>query len=139
MSMPSEPPQLAQPAQQEMPITTGEPNGPIRRIFMGADGLRTFWKLAIFMTLVMALRSAIRFVLHALHVHLVAADFTVRAEIIRDGLAFLVVLAATALMGAFEKRPIADYGLPLRGAFGLRFWEGLLWGFVAECATMFTL
>ena len=103
MSMPSEPPQLVQPAQQETPITTGEPNGPIRRIFMGADGLRTFWKLAIFMTLLMALRSAIRFVLHALHVHLVAADFTVRAEIIRDGLAFLVVLAATALMGARSK------------------------------------
>ena len=135
--MPSEQPQLVQTGQQEPPTTT--PNDPIRRIFIGPGGLRTFWKLAIFMTLVMALRSGITFVLHAMHVHLRANDFTARAEIIRDGLAFLLVLAATAIMGAFEKRPIGDYGLPLRGAFGPRFSEGLLWGFVAECATMFTL
>lgn len=139
MNMPSEQAHLAQPAQQETPTTTGTPNNPSRRIFLGPNGLRTFWKLAIFVTLVMAFVSAITFVLHALHVHLRAKDTTVRAVIIRDGLAFLTVLAATAMMAKFEKRSIRDYGLPLRGVFGLRFFEGLLWGFAAECATMFTL
>jgi membrane protease YdiL (CAAX protease family) len=28
-----------------------------------------------------------------------------------------------------EKRPLDDYGIPLRQAFGGRFWEGSLWGF----------
>lgn len=139
MNMSSEQAHLAQPAQQETPTTTGAPNDPIRRIFMGPNGLRTFWKLAIFVALVMAFVSATTFVLHALHVRLRAKDATVRAVIIRDGLAFLTVLAATAMMGKFEKRSIGDYGLPLRGIFGLGFFEGLLWGFAAECATMFTL
>ena len=42
-------------------------------------------------------------------------------------------------MGAFEKRSLGDYGLPARSAFGLRFFEGIVWGLVAECVTMFTL
>jgi hypothetical protein len=45
----------------------------------------------------------------------------------------------TLIMGAFEKRSLGDYGLPARGAFGIRFFEGIAWGLLAECATMFTL
>ncbi|HMK23567.1 MAG TPA: CPBP family intramembrane glutamic endopeptidase [Terriglobales bacterium] len=139
MNMPTEPVQLVQPAPQETPATPGAENNPIRRVFVGPEGLRPGWRLAIFFALVAALRSAVTFVLHAMNFHLRGNDFTPRAEIIRDGLAFLVLMAAMAIMAAYEKRSIGDYGLPLRGAFGLRFFEGLLWGFVAECATMFTL
>jgi membrane protease YdiL (CAAX protease family) len=140
MNMPSEPTPVAQPVQREN-VAPGVAQKPtiFRRIFLGPDGLRVVWKLAAFLTLVVAIRFAITFVLHAMHFHLRGNDFTARAATIRDGLAFLVVLAATAIMAAIEKRSIGDYGLPLRGAFGLRFFEGLLWGFVAECATMFTL
>ncbi len=59
--------------------------------------------------------------------------------LLQDGAALVIVLAATAIMGAFERRSLGTYGLPLRGAFGSRFFEGILWGFLAECATMFTL
>lgn len=111
----------------------------MRRIFFAPDGLRTGWRLAIFIGLVMALRTLFTAVLHAAHFHLSVNDFTARANIIRDGLAFSIVLAATAIMARFEKHSVGDYGLPLRSAFGLRFFEGVLWGFVAECATIFTL
>ena len=34
-------------------------------------------------------------------------------------------------MARIEGRSLADYALPARGAFGARFWRGVLWGFVA--------
>ena len=36
----------------------------------------------------------------------------------------LAVLVPTAILAAFERRRIDTYGLPLRLAFGKRFWEG---------------
>ena len=112
-------------------------------IFQGANGLRALWRLAIFIALVFGFRYAIHLILQLLHLSRsrsnAAASFTAKAVLLQDGLAFLCVLVATLIMAAFEKRTLGDYGLPRRGAFGLRFFEGLLWGFIAECATMFTL
>jgi uncharacterized protein len=42
--------------------------------------------------------------------------------------AFFVALA-TWIVARMERRPLDDYGIPLRQAFGPRFWEGCLWGF----------
>src|SRR5579883_201166 len=117
MNMPNEPAQVARADTQETQPAPGTANDPIRRIFFAPDGLRPGWRLAIFIGLVMALRSAVSFALHAAHFHLSVSDFTARANIIRDGLAFLVVLAASTIMAGFEKRSLGDYGLPLPGAF----------------------
>ncbi len=111
-------------------------------LFWGPNGLRALWRLAIFIAIVFGLRFGISRILHLLHLaksHPGITDFTARTVLLQDGLAFLCVLTATVIMGVFEKRTLGDYGLPLRGAFGIRFFEGILWGFVAECATMFTL
>ncbi len=48
-----------------------------------------------------------------------------------DGIPLLGVLAATILMSRIERRALADYALPLREAFGSRFWQGVLWGLAA--------
>ncbi len=54
---------------------------------------------------------------------------SVRTELpVKALLAFFVALA-TVIVARMEKRPLSDYGLPLRRAFGLKFWEGMLWGF----------
>ena len=42
--------------------------------------------------------------------------------------AFMVILA-TWIVARIEKRPLDDYGIPPRQALGLRFWEGVVWGF----------
>lgn len=39
------------------------------------------------------------------------------------------VLVATYAAARFARRPMGDYGIPPRQAFGARFWEGALWGF----------
>jgi hypothetical protein len=77
--------------------------------------------------------------LHLVRPHGAVLDFSAKTVLLQESLAFLCVLLATLVMAVFEKRSLGDYGLPRRGAFGIRFFEGLAWGFVAECATMFTL
>lgn len=122
------------PAQPEPPQV--EPRGKpfsIRAIFLGPNGLRALWRLLIFSAIVFASVVAIHFLRGG------TGQFTAKAVMIGDGLGFAVVLIATAIMGRFEGRSVADYGLPARGAFGARFFEGLLWGFAAESATMLTL
>jgi membrane protease YdiL (CAAX protease family) len=127
------------------PVASAPPSSIARRvqwIFLGPNGPRALWRLIIFVAVVAGLRFGISRILHLLHLvrpHPAIVDFSAKTVLVQDGLAFLCVLAATVIMGAFEKRSLGDYGLPLRGAFGLRFFEGILWGFVAECATMFTL
>jgi membrane protease YdiL (CAAX protease family) len=39
------------------------------------------------------------------------------------------LVIASLIMGALERRTLADYGLPPRQAFGLRFWQGTVLGF----------
>src|SRR5260370_35932685 len=34
-------------------------------------------------------------------------------------------------MARIEKRSFAEYALPLRGAFGPKFWSGVIWGYLA--------
>ncbi len=115
----------------------------LKWIFWGPNGMRCLLRLAIFIGLVFGFRYAIHLILQLLHLsrsHVnPAANFTAKMVLLQDSVAFLCVLVATLIMGAIEKRTLGDYGLPRQGAFGIRFFEGLLWGFVAECATMLTL
>ena len=52
--------------------------------------------------------------------------------------AFFVALA-TWVVARLEKRPLGDYGIPVREAFGKRFWEGFLWGFAMLSAILLIL
>ena len=56
-----------------------------------------------------------------------------------ESLLFVSVFAAAAFMGKVERRSFADYALPLRGAFGRRFWEGVVWGLAALSALVLVM
>ncbi len=45
-------------------------------------------------------------------------------EIVQFGTALL----AAAIMSRIEKRKLGEYGIPLMGAFGKHFWQGIAWG-----------
>jgi membrane protease YdiL (CAAX protease family) len=65
--------------------------------------------------------------------------FSVRSELPTKAiLAFFVVLA-TWVVSRLERRPLDDYGIPLRQAFGKRFWEGAIWGFAGLSAILLIL
>ena len=54
---------------------------------------------------------------------------TVQSELPIKAIMTLFVCLATWIVSRIEKRPVDDYGIPLRRAFGKRFWEGTIWGF----------
>jgi hypothetical protein len=64
------------------------------------------------------------------------AVFSVRSELPVKFILAFAIFAATWIVSRMEKRPLDDYGIPLRRAFGLRFWEGLIWGFAMLSAIL---
>jgi len=45
----------------------------------------------------------------------------------------------TFLMAKIEKRSFWSYGLPLTGAFGKLFWQGVIWGLAMESIETFAI
>jgi hypothetical protein len=65
--------------------------------------------------------------------------FSVSNELPIKAIMAISVALATWIVARIERRPLADYGIPPRGIFGIRFWEGLLWGFAALSAIVLIL
>ncbi len=101
----------------------------LRMVFIGRQGLRAGWRLLVFLALV-AVLSGVAFMLQKTIVHSFSTDFSATNVITGEAFSFGIVLIATAIMGRFERRRFADYGLPPRKALGRQFWTGALWGFV---------
>jgi membrane protease YdiL (CAAX protease family) len=80
-------------------------------------------------------------VLFALHQALIlnGSVFTIQRELPTKATAAFFVCLGTWVVSRMEKRPLADYGIPLRQAFGKRYWEGSLWGFVTLSAILIIL
>jgi uncharacterized protein len=57
------------------------------------------------------------------------SEMTVRMDLPAKALLAFFVALATVIVSRLEKRPLSDYGVPVRQAFGLKFWEGMIWGF----------
>lgn len=106
------------------------PLASLRRVFVGPSGLRAGWSALIFVAVFVALSLPIGYAVS----HLVAVDLhgplSPRAGLAMEGAQLVVVLLATAVMAAIERRPISFYGF--RGAHrGPRLLWGLVWGFIA--------
>ena len=98
-----------------------------RHVFFGAVRLRAGWRLLAFMAITIAIGAVIRAVLFAAKVPM-GDDWTPGAFVLAESATFAVAIAATAIMARVDRLPFARFGLPARGAFGARFWEGSLWG-----------
>ena len=57
-----------------------------------------------------------------------AAALTPGRAALNEGALLLGVLLTSAMFGRFEKRSLADYGLPVGATASARFLEGLVWG-----------
>ncbi len=79
----------------------------------------------------------------AFALHLLAGHnnslLAVRSELPLKALMALFVSLATWVVSRMEKRPLDDYGIPPRQAFGGRFWEGSVWGFAMLSAILLPL
>ncbi|MFZ3215530.1 MAG: type II CAAX endopeptidase family protein [Candidatus Acidiferrales bacterium] len=65
--------------------------------------------------------------------------FSIQSELPLKGMMAFFVVLATWIVSRMEKRPLDDYGIPPGQVFGMRFWEGLLWGFGMLSAILLAL
>jgi uncharacterized protein len=108
----------------------------IQTIFLGPNGIRAGWRLLIFVFVVFLVSRGVSFTIR--HTPAVRDflnsqprnEFTPTSLIVTEGLQALLLFACVGIMALIEKRTMADYGLPLNQAFGLRFWQGVPLGFV---------
>jgi membrane protease YdiL (CAAX protease family) len=99
----------------------------IDTLFWGPEGLRPGWGLAFYGIAFLALQS-------------LASRLASAADLGADGLwsmllaeigNFLAAVIPALILARVERRPWGAYGMPLKQAFGRRFWAGALWGFLA--------
>ena len=104
----------------------------LRKIFHNGRELRSGWRLLLFLILLFAFGYAVRTGLE----HLNLPDGLHPVTFIAADAALLVgALLATAIMGRFEHRSLAVYGIPsIRDLFGRQFWTGAVWGFAMPSA-----
>lgn len=125
----------------QAPLPPEPPQEPLEafvtKIFIGRDGIRAGWRVAIFVAIVAALIAGLSLVTAAVsHRNGQRPEFTAALVLLGEGLFFLIVLFASWVMSKLEHRKIADYGLPWRSAFRGRFWQGAVIGFAAISALL---
>jgi len=108
-----------------------------RDIFVGGTGLRSGWRLLIFLAIVFALQGLSQEVV----VVILKARGIVAPEglyaivfLVQDTITFIAVVIATWIMARWEHRKLSSYGLPGRNVFGRRFWEGAVFGYIGVSA-----
>jgi membrane protease YdiL (CAAX protease family) len=105
------------------------------KIFIGPNGIRAGWRLAIFMAILLGLLLSSNFLvghIPALRDRLQQINrgvITPWTQIFGEGSSVVFLVIAAGVMAQIEKRTFADYGLPLSEAFGKLFWQGVPLGF----------
>ena len=104
-------------------------------VFLNKTGLRAGWRFLIYSALCFVFLTVSIFVLGLL-LRPAWGDFSPSYQFFGESASFLAAFLAAWIMSQLEKRPMAVYGLPARGAFGKQFWLGCLFGFCEICALM---
>jgi hypothetical protein len=111
-----------------------------KSIFLREDGLRSGWRLAIFVLIFTPLATLLALGLLAAGAPMPSAAMLTPAMLFTQEIpSILATLVAAMAMSRIESRPFASYGLPLRPAFGGLFWRGALWGLVMIVATVLAI
>lgn len=128
---------------------TGSASGPPRRLsilrqrslgeflFLGPNGVRAGWRAALYFALFVLIYAGLQRLI-SLDRFITLAGFIHGPETLlaQEVLLIVAVLGAAKVMALLERRKLGDYGTPWRGAFSLRFWQGMLWGVVQLSALM---
>jgi len=102
---------------------TGSPNG----IFVGEGGLRSGWRLLIYVLIAVGVSFAIGLAIQLLF-HPRRGLPGVWAQLAQEVVGFAVAFGAAVVMSRIEHRSLGVYGLPAKEMFASKFWLGFLFG-----------
>jgi len=97
-------------------------------IFIGQHGLRSGWRLLIYLLLIVACSAVITTIVRAVFHPVRGVQPGVWALLSQEMVGFAVAFGAALVMSRIEHRPVGLYGLPGREIFGGKFWLGFLFG-----------
>ncbi|MGA9883772.1 MAG: type II CAAX endopeptidase family protein [Candidatus Acidiferrales bacterium] len=103
-------------------------------MFIGPDGLRSGWRVLIFIAIFFGLFPGFIGALglipgfHKVRKEALAGTLTPAFELVFESVQFGTALLVAWIISRFEKRKLGEYGIPLTGAFGKHFWQGIVWG-----------
>lgn len=132
MAIESSPDSSPAPAPQ-LPPSSGLPD----RIFLNDEGLRAGWSLLIYAAFLLMLEFVGQMIVGQF-VGPAIESFSPQNVLIGEILSFASAYGAALLMAQLEKRSAGVYGLPLPGAFGKLFWQGVALG-LSEIALLMTM
>ncbi|MGB6430115.1 MAG: type II CAAX endopeptidase family protein [Candidatus Acidiferrales bacterium] len=101
-------------------------------IFLGGDGLRAGWRLAIFLLIFFPLVTLafLAATLVGLPLPISRSVVTPATVLTQEICSLFATIVASIVMSRIERRPFDSYGLAVRSAFGGQFWRGAVWGLV---------
>ncbi len=112
------------------PTTHDAPRGGIiGQLFLNADGLRSGWRLLMYIVFVAIIFFALKTVSMQFRKS-TPGVFSYEGIFLSEVIGFVSAFGAAVAMSFIERRSIGVYGLPVRGAFGKLFWQGCLLGIV---------
>jgi membrane protease YdiL (CAAX protease family) len=105
-------------------IQSPQRSGTVWAVLYGDRELRAGWRFVIFLVIAAALIATANLMVKAF-----GGIDGPAALLLRKIINFAGFVLASLIMGRLEKRTLAEYGLPPREAFAMRFWQGTLLGF----------
>ena len=124
------------------PRDEAKTDGWLRKTFFGNCGLRSGWRLVLYLLLLVTFEIAVRKAM-------VNVPFLYRIlkagqkgtlsplyELVFETALIAGMFFSATIMSKIERRGLGEYGLPLPKAFGKLFWQGVLWGLIFECLEM---
>ena len=103
---------------------------PVVRVFCNDRGLRSGWRIIVYLLQIFVLSIAFNFLLgRVLHLPKNATP-PMGQLFLQEGLSFLIVFLPALVMARLESRSLGDYGLPARSMFRGQFWHGAALGIV---------
>lgn len=118
----------------------------VRETFWGPNGIRAGWRFLMFV----ALSNVFTFALlaglgrvpalgHLLSTSRTQEVLTAPFFFLVYASSFLADVIAALIMSRIERRPFGRYGIPLTGAFGRLFWQGVIGGLLAVSAVVLAI
>jgi hypothetical protein len=111
-------------------------SSPWHSIFYNDGGLRSGWRVLLYIVLIMVLAFAMNLALDKVFHPPKTSAPALWQIFLQEFLLFVLVFLPACFMARLERRSVGEYGLPLQSLFGKRFWQGCALGVIEIVALM---